>query len=117
MSTLLHIVAGPDKEKHFSPNVGEPFLIGRGRQTNTCIEDLQVSRIRCQVKRKDGKILLTHLNSRSGTKVNDQPITQHILKDGDTIAVATMINGFRWEMLSLPRLLTAVPRMSRMPEK
>ena len=89
MSGLLKVVAGPDQGRTFRLTEGQNFLIGRGPNTDTRLHDPEVSRIHCVAQVRDGKVLLTDSGSRTGTRVNGTPITEHTLLPGDLIEIGT----------------------------
>jgi tRNA A-37 threonylcarbamoyl transferase component Bud32 len=87
MFAQLEVIAGADLGRVFPLSVGEPMVIGRGRQTITRLNDLHVSRVHCQIEFRRGEVVLKDLNSVGGTFVNNQAITEHVLQPGDIIRV------------------------------
>jgi pSer/pThr/pTyr-binding forkhead associated (FHA) protein len=87
MSGLLTVIFGPDQGRSFPLAEGESLLIGRGPNTQTRLRDPDVSRVHCVAQVRDGRVLLTDSGSRSGTRVNGQPVTEHELRPGDLIEI------------------------------
>src|SRR5436190_9711349 len=86
MRKKLVVLAGPDEGRTF-PLETESFLIGRSRATGTALIDSHVSRVHCQIYIEDGKHVLADFESGSGTLVNGEAITKHVLKTGDLIRI------------------------------
>src|SRR6266540_4454899 len=86
MLVRLFVVAGPDRGRAVSLNVF-PIVIGRGRDTDTCLNDPYVSRAHCRIELRGTDLTLVDLQSASGTFVNDERISEHVLQIGDVIHV------------------------------
>ncbi|MDP8225157.1 MAG: FHA domain-containing protein [Candidatus Lernaella stagnicola] len=63
------------------------FRIGRAASNHLRIADPQHSGSHAEIRMGAGQNVLVDLGSANGTKVNDQPITEHILRDNDVIDV------------------------------
>lgn len=61
--------------------------IGRERSNDVVIENLGVSRFHAKIDSVDDRFLLTDLDSKNGTLVNDAPVTSHWLSDGEVITI------------------------------
>lgn len=61
--------------------------IGRDEKNNLVLADPHVSRDHCQIRLIKGNIWIFDKNSNSGTKVNNELISQKILHPGDVIHV------------------------------
>ena len=69
--------------------IDQPFItLGRSIDNDIILESDDVSRQHAQIKLRQGRYVLTDLNSANGTRVNGQPITEHVLHDGDLIQLA-----------------------------
>lgn len=69
--------------------IDQPFLtLGRGIDNDIIVESDDVSRQHAQIKLRQGRYVLTDLNSANGTRVNGQRITEQVLHDGDVIQLA-----------------------------
>jgi hypothetical protein len=62
--------------------------IGRRADNHIVIEDPRISRSHAQLRLRLGRYVLYDLASRSGTRVNGQPIRDHVLRSGDVITLA-----------------------------
>ncbi len=71
-----------------------PLLIGRGTDTNICLDDQAVSRHHARIKPGIDGFYVVDLQSTNGTFVNDQPATMSKLKDGDYIRFGNWIFRF-----------------------
>ncbi|MEW6358538.1 MAG: SpoIIE family protein phosphatase [Planctomycetota bacterium] len=68
---------------------------GRSPDNDIQLLDTQVSRRHCRIVRTAQGYTLADLDSNNGTEVNDRPIKEHALKDGDLIRVGGTV--FRFE--------------------
>src|SRR5262245_37367304 len=59
--------------------------IGRHPDCDIVVSNNQVSRRHAQVTVDSGTFIIVDLGSTNGTYVNEAPITEHVLKDGDRI--------------------------------
>jgi hypothetical protein len=87
MPARLRVIAGPDLGRTFTLPVDSAFVIGRGRDSATQLQDLHTSRRHCQVQFSAGRWAIADLSSVSGTVVNGQPLTQGFLRPGDVIQI------------------------------
>ncbi|MCD6576739.1 MAG: FHA domain-containing protein [Anaerolineaceae bacterium] len=62
--------------------------IGRRENNDLIIDNLRVSRLHAQIRRKKDGFTLFDIDSTSGTKVNGYFIKQHQLSNGDVIEIA-----------------------------
>lgn len=89
----LRVDAGPDQKLiETSLNKRDTIVIGRGTECDLMVHDSKASRKHCQLTRQGDGFLLTDLDSKNGTYVNGQRITEPVLlrsketfKIGDTI--------------------------------
>jgi pSer/pThr/pTyr-binding forkhead associated (FHA) protein len=65
----------------------KPFHIGRRRTNDIVIENLAVSGEHAKVDPSQEGFVLTDLQSKNGTYVNNKPITTRLLKNGDVIKI------------------------------
>jgi serine/threonine protein kinase len=84
MSLQLIVIAGPDKDRVFTLQVGPNLMLGRSQSALYRLNDPRVSRGHCQVL-LDGDQATVIDNSSSGTFVNGTKVSQHLLKLGDVI--------------------------------
>jgi hypothetical protein len=66
---------------------GTSLTIGRRDSNDIVIDNLGVSANHAKIESVDKKFLLTDLQSRNGTFVNDRLIASHWLEDGDVISI------------------------------
>ena len=69
--------------------------IGRLSECDVVVDDPGASRQHATIRRTDSGFLLTDLGSTNGTLVNDQPIQEHVLQDGDRITIGETVLEFR----------------------
>ena len=62
--------------------------IGRRRDNMIVLDDPRVSRQHCQLRFRFGAFVLYDLGSRGGTFVNEERVTECVLKPGDVISLA-----------------------------
>ncbi len=80
--------AGVGQGVQFFPLDKEVVTIGRSKECDVKLEDINVSRRHCQVRRAEGGVyILEDLKSKNGTYVNGAPIQHWNLSDGDLISV------------------------------
>ena len=79
---LLHIDGG-----RVVPLAKSVINIGREKQNDIVIVDDYVSRHRLQLRKRFGVYTLYDINSRGGTRVNDNEVAEHRLLNGDVIAI------------------------------
>ncbi|MCL4562712.1 MAG: FHA domain-containing protein [Chloroflexi bacterium] len=83
----LSIVAGPEQGKQF---IVDRFPAQIGRDLNSVIrleQDTGVSRKHALIEQVNGTLRIRDLQSRHGTRVNEKPVGEQILKPGDLIEV------------------------------
>jgi hypothetical protein len=72
--------------------------IGRLPECDIVISDPGASRRHATITREDaGEYVLTDLGSTNGTIVNDEPVGEHVLTDGDRITIGNTVLEFRRE--------------------
>ena len=82
----LVVIEGPDTGHEFDiPMRGG--AVGRGEGSAVQLSDLAVSRHHCTLELSGGQFVLVDAGSRNRTLVNGQPITRHVLVQGDEIAI------------------------------
>jgi len=70
---------------------GESTSLGRGTRSDVQIFDEGLSRLHCRIEGRDGKFLISDLDSSNGTYVNAEPIKTVYLHHGDRIQVGLTI--------------------------
>jgi predicted component of type VI protein secretion system len=92
--------------------------VGRGKGTDIRIDDPSVSRLHAEIVRRGPYFYVVDLGlSRNGTRVNGQPISRHLLDDGDVVT----FGAARCRMGGIPKevadpdvdVRTAAPDLTR----
>ncbi len=73
----------------------DSITIGRRDDCEVVITDPGVSRHHARIDRRGDGHVVVDLGSTNGTLVNDRPVTEHELSDGDRITVGTTVLEFR----------------------
>jgi serine/threonine protein kinase len=87
MRRLLFVIAGPDLGRHYLVADDFTTLLGRSRHANTQLSDTSISRVHCELEIRGKRILLTDLDSSSGTFVNNRKVSECELKVGDILRI------------------------------
>ncbi|MBM4043767.1 MAG: FHA domain-containing protein, partial [Planctomycetes bacterium] len=87
MNARLTIISGDKAGDAFTLAAKARLVIGRSSQADVSLDSTDVSRLHCQVEGDGDLFWLTDLKSSNGTFVNDQPVTNYLLYDGDVISV------------------------------
>lgn len=66
------------------------FIIGRGDECHLTIPENVLSRSHVKLERKWGGVVVTDLGSKNGTFVNNEPVQEKLLHDGDRIMLGTI---------------------------
>ena len=64
-------------------------MLGRSRECDVRVADLNVSRKHAEVRDEDGDLVLVDLGSTNGTLLNGRPVDRQRLQDGDTITLGS----------------------------
>lgn len=65
---------------------GPPTTVGRSTKVNAQVDDPKLSAAHFTITpTPDGQFTLKDLGSSNGTQVNNQPVTEYVLKPNDTI--------------------------------
>ncbi|MEO5359766.1 MAG: serine/threonine-protein kinase [Nitrospirota bacterium] len=93
LSMTLEIVEGLQKGKKFTVDSTESLIIGRSKSSNLQIgtNDRLVSRNHCILEIHRDECVITDLNSRNGTLVNEVKITTQPLNNMDEIKVGSTV--------------------------
>ncbi len=71
------------------PLTREVINVGRSRDNHIVIDDPSVSRHHLQLRLRFGRYMLFDTQSHGGTTVNDVPVKEHMLQNGDVICVGS----------------------------
>jgi diguanylate cyclase (GGDEF)-like protein len=72
----------------------KPLAIGRSQEADLHLPGMSVSRLHCEIRREDSEYRIHDLGATNTTRVNDQPVTEAVLVDGDHITVGETILKF-----------------------
>lgn len=75
--------------------LGPTTTIGRLPECDVVVPDPAASRSHARIVRRGGVWLIEDLGSTNGTYVNDEPVTERALEDGDRITVGATVLEFR----------------------
>ncbi|MFV1965174.1 MAG: SpoIIE family protein phosphatase [Pirellulaceae bacterium] len=110
MTSQLTVIAGPEAGRSFSVEEGQTLVIGRGRTSDTQMNDPTMSRVHCHVELDGGKAWLVDHGSSSGTRIRGRQITRHELQRGEVFEVGgTQIQYQRDENEPLPNEADTLP--------
>src|SRR5947209_5881233 len=91
---LVHIYpTGPTMGARFTLS-NEPVVVGRGEDCTIQIHDHSVSRRHARIEHGPDGYYVHDLQSTNGTFVNDRPVTDAVLNDGDYLRVGNCIFRF-----------------------
>ncbi|HML23042.1 MAG TPA: DUF3662 domain-containing protein [Aggregatilinea sp.] len=74
--------------KHYVPLDRPVINIGRRRDNTIVLDDMRISRHHCQLRFRFGEFVLYDLGSRGGTFVNNQRVSECVLRPGDVLSLA-----------------------------
>ena len=87
MSPKIVATSGPLRGREFELEDAE-ISVGRARSSHVCVPDGSVSRDHCLIREDaEGGWTVVDCGSANGTLVNDLPVRERRLRDGDQIAV------------------------------
>ena len=89
MMVTLKLTEGPAAGKIFEFSEADTFVVGRSPKAHLRIglkADRHLSRIHFLIDIRPPRCIIIDLNSKNGTYVNGERITQTALKDGDVIS-------------------------------
>ena len=73
----------------------ERVVLGRHPDCDVVLQDAQVSRRHAEVRLVSGRHMLLDLSSSNGTWIDERPVLQHLLSDGDTFRVGDQLISYR----------------------
>jgi transcriptional regulator with GAF, ATPase, and Fis domain len=86
----LVALAGPLEGMSFSL-AGDEFSVGREPSCQLSIEDRSVSRRHCVITQEGEQFRVRDLESHNGTLINDVPMRERLLEDGDRIRIGSSL--------------------------
>jgi hypothetical protein len=84
----LKVVEGPQADAELGGSL--PCVLGR-KDADIVINDPMVSKRHAAIQIINGKLLLVDLHSTNGTTLNNEPVTQRELKQGDRIGIGQTV--------------------------
>jgi Transcriptional regulator containing GAF, AAA-type ATPase, and DNA binding domains len=94
MKPRLVLFSGASENEIFPLEDVEELSIGRAETNRIAVADIDVSRHHCLIKRKDDGFYVEDLQSRNGTYLNDAPVGEALLRNGDCIRVGSILIMF-----------------------
>ena len=89
----LVVIYGLELGKKFNLNRPQ-IIIGRSSKADIQIDQEAVSRNHCKIINTGNAIMLRDMGSTNGTYVNDEPVDEYVLRDGDLIKIGRTIFKF-----------------------
>lgn len=87
LTCKVEIVSGPNAGASFQFKQDEVFVIGRGNDSHTRIQDPTLSRVHCRIDWEHGRPVLVDVSSSGGTYLNGKKVERGELKNEDIIAI------------------------------
>ncbi len=115
MHRFLLVTSGPDKGHRYQISDAFTTLFGRSRHANTKLSDNSISRVHCEIEIRGKRILLTDLESSSGTFVNNKKIDECEFKDGDVLRIGN--TEMKLEKLTAEEEHTIAPTVPPIPPR
>ena len=72
----------------------ESYKIGRDEGNDIVLTDEGISRNHAEIKKENDGYIVADLGSTNGTYVDEQKVTRHVLKNGQTVRLHTVEFGF-----------------------
>ena len=91
MPYAIRVRTGAEEGEAYPLFENREITIGRSPTNNIFIRDKNVSRVHCQIVVSDGVCTLTDLQSTNGTFVNNDRVTECVLKPQDEVRVGTTL--------------------------
>ncbi|HKR11878.1 MAG TPA: DUF4123 domain-containing protein [Pyrinomonadaceae bacterium] len=85
MRLILEVISGPHKGQKIIAQAGQVVGIGRTSKAAVAMEDTFMSGQHFAIECVGGACGVRDLDSRNGTKLNDERITRAVVRDGDRI--------------------------------
>jgi transcriptional regulator with GAF, ATPase, and Fis domain len=95
VAAKLLAISGPFRKSEYP--LGSELAIGRNADNAICLEDAAVAAHHCRIELRDGRWILSDLDSHSGTFVNGITVKQRELKSGDEVALGDSVFLFATE--------------------
>jgi len=86
MTARLTIVSGPEAGRSIDIP-GHRLTIGRDASATVRIEDDRASRLHAAIEPRPEGLVVLDLDSSNGLFVNDQLVSEHLLREGDVLTI------------------------------
>ncbi len=93
---FITVARGQAAQSQYELDPAQPIRIGRGTGCQIYVTDPLSSRTHVVLSYEAGRWYASDADSRNGTVVNDQRITQVVLNDGDRIRIGSTELDFHW---------------------
>lgn len=97
MPARLTVIRGRDVDQVYWFEETQAIVLGRSVKCDIRVPDSQASRTHCRIHYINGQWIITDTDSRNGTFVNRERITQTALRSGDMIRIGTALYEFQIE--------------------
>jgi len=94
MPARLTVISGRDIDQVYTLEDGQVSVLGRSIKSDIRIPDGRASRSHCRIEQVGGDWIITDLDSRNGTYVNKQKVTEARLESGQTVRVGATVLKF-----------------------
>ena len=75
---------------------GTPRTIGRGPRADFVVDEALLSRVHCRLSATDTELTVEDLQSTNGTFVNEQRVSQSLLRTGDRLRLGRLELEVAW---------------------
>jgi pSer/pThr/pTyr-binding forkhead associated (FHA) protein len=89
MPFRIVFIEGPETGASYPLPPGQGIVVGRSPTAQVILRDHGVSRAHCQIRACQHYCEVDDLGSTNGTFVNDQRITEGVVRAGDIVALGT----------------------------
>ena len=93
MKRVLVVIYGSELGKKYNLNAAS-MIIGRSSKCDIQIDQESISRNHSKIVNTGKSILVRDLGSTNGTYVNDEPVDEYVMRDGDLIKIGRTIFKF-----------------------
>ena len=92
-TAALVVIYGSELGKTYTLN-GSSMVIGRSSKCDISVDQESISRNHAKIVNTGKSILILDLGTTNGTYVNDEPIEEYVLRDGDLVKIGRTIFKF-----------------------
>ncbi|OYP35814.1 FHA domain-containing protein [Rhodopirellula sp. MGV] len=85
MKLIVHVVSGPARGRKIPVQLGERARFGASDAADVCLPSAEMADIHFEIWYQDSSASITSYDPSAPTLVNDKPITQSVLSNGDQI--------------------------------